>query len=307
MKYKVLDIPSERSSHKIPTPRGGGIAIVVSWYIGIIILYTADLVDRKLFLALMSGVILAVIGLLDDLYRIKPALRLMFQFITAVIALVFIIGGDSSSFLELDFIHPLILYTAMIIGILWFINLYNFLDGIDAYASVETMFIAITMFLFTGDIILLVLVSVVLGFIYWNWPNAKIFMGDVGSTQLGFIIVILGIYYHNTTDFKIIHWLMLSSLFWFDATFTLFRRLINGEKLGKAHKKHAYQRIVQAGFSHLKTNILALLLNLIVLIIVIISYYVRTLRIPGFLFILLLFYGITRIIDKKVPFQKESA
>ena len=87
-------------------------------------------------------------------------------------------------------------------------------------------------------------------------------MGDVGSTQLGFILIILGIYFHNTSDLDIFYWLLLSSLFWFDATFTLIRRMINKETLSHAHKKHAYQRIVQSGFSHQRTLLFAIAINI---------------------------------------------
>jgi Fuc2NAc and GlcNAc transferase len=128
-------------------------------------------------------------------------------------------------------------------------------------------------------------------------------MGDIGSTQLGFILVVFGIYFHNTTDFSIIHWLLLSSLFWFDATLTLLRRIRNREKLSEAHKKHVYQRAVQSGYSHLQTIIFSVLLNLVIIGLVLIS-----LKKPYLLFFLFLvdlffLYTITRIIDKKVPFK----
>ncbi len=128
-------------------------------------------------------------------------------------------------------------------------------------------------------------------------------MGDVGSTQLGFILVILGIYFHNKTDFNIIYWMMLSSLFWFDASFTLFRRWINREKLSQAHKKHAYQRIVQAGFSHAKTVYFSIAINGIILLLVFIAYKMEVLILPLLLINVLLLYGITRMVDKKKAFR----
>ena len=128
-------------------------------------------------------------------------------------------------------------------------------------------------------------------------------MGDVGSTQLGFILVILGIYFHNKTDFNIIYWMMLSSLFWFDASFTLFRRWINREKLSQAHKKHAYQRIVQAGYSHTKTVYFSIVINAVILLIVFIAYKMEVLILPLLLINVLLLYGITRLVDKKKAFR----
>lgn len=302
IKQKVLDIPTERSSHDIPTPRIGGFAILISWYLGITILFLIGQLERTLFLSLVTGIFLAVISLLDDLFSLKPIIRLIAQLITASSALFFIGGVGSISFLGTEIDNSFILNPVVLIGIIWFINLFNFLDGIDAYASLETIFIAAGIYFFVRDPILLILIFSVLGFLYWNWPKARIFMGDIGSTQLGFVVIILGIYYHKTTDFHIVYWLMLTSIFWFDATLTLIRRLINREKLSTAHKKHAYQRIVQAGFSHLKTDLYALIINAIILSVVLISYYWKALIIPGIALIVLLLYGTTRVIDKRYPF-----
>jgi Fuc2NAc and GlcNAc transferase len=128
-------------------------------------------------------------------------------------------------------------------------------------------------------------------------------MGDIGSTQLGFVLVMLGIYFHNKAELSIIHWLMLSSLFWFDATLTLFRRWRNGENLSVAHKKHAYQRAVQAGLSHQKTIIISFIINIVIIGLVVISRSFISLMLPLFFVDLLILYGITKLIDNKVPFE----
>ena len=303
IRYKVLDIPNERSSHSVPTPRGGGLAIVISWYIGITILYIYKQFNKELYFALLTGILLAVISLLDDLISLKPIIRLVAQSITAALAFYILKGIHPLNINRINISNPLLLYPISIIGIVWFINLYNFLDGIDAYASVEALFLAAGMFIFTGNYINLILIASITGFLFWNWPKAKIFMGDVGSTQLGFILVILGIYFHNNTDFNIIYWIMLSSLFWFDATFTLFRRWINRENLSQAHKKHAYQRIVQAGFSHAKTVYFSLFINAIILSLIFIAYKVEDLILPLLLINVLLLYGITRLVDMKKAFR----
>jgi Fuc2NAc and GlcNAc transferase len=144
------------------------------------------------------------------------------------------------------------------------------------------------------------------GFLCWNWPKAKIFMGDVGSTQLGFILVVLGIYFHNKLQFSILNWIMLTSPFWFDATLTLIRRMRNKEKLSEAHRKHAYQRIVQAGFSHEKVNFFLILINLFIITLIIFYREVKILQIPIFVFSLLIFYLITKAVDRRVPFEKNK-
>ncbi len=163
------------------------------------------------------------------------------QILTALNAFFFLKGINPVFISTIEISHLLSFFQLVIIGIVWFINLYNFLDGIDGYASLEAITIAALMFIFTGSFINMIFIACILGFLYWNWPKAKIFMGDIGSTQLGFILIVLGIYYHNKSELSIINWIMLSSLFWFDATLTLFRRWRNKEKLA-LHTGNMYIR-----------------------------------------------------------------
>lgn len=302
LKYNVMDIPNKRSSHNIPTPRGGGIAIVSSFYFGITILYLIGAMELTLFLALLAGIFLSIIGLFDDLLTIKPSIRLAFQMISAFLALLILSWEDPTLFSGMGSVMRVILYSIAFFGILWFINLYNFLDGIDAYASLETIYIAAGMYLLYPDPLFLCLIAIVCGFLYWNWPKARIFMGDTGSTQLGYVLIVVGLYHHNSGHFNILHWIMLSSVFWFDASLTLFRRLWNGERITQPHKKHAYQRVVQAGFSHLQTDVYALLLNIFILAIVILSNHYQILVFPGLGIIVLVLYLVTRVVDGRIPF-----
>ena len=301
--YNILDIPNERSSHMVPTPKGGGLAIVLAWYIGISILFFLKYIDKQLYLTLLSGLLLAGVSIIDDLIDLKPIIRLLVQVLTAILAFLFLNGIRPVAISGFVISSPILLYPLVIIGIVWFINLFNFLDGIDGYASLEAIVIALAMFLLTSDNVCLVLIASVLGFLYWNWPKARIFMGDIGSTQLGFILIVLGIYFHNKAELSIVHWIMLSSLFWFDATLTLFRRWRNKENLTKAHKKHAYQRLVQSGFSHQRAIIFSLVINVIIIGLVLLTKFWEFLLIPAFLTDLLMLYGITKLIDKKVPFK----
>jgi Fuc2NAc and GlcNAc transferase len=285
-------------------PRGGGLSIVMTWYIGITILYYLKYLESSLYYALLSGIFLAIISLIDDLISLKPVIRLSAQMITALAAFIFIKGINPVSISGIEINSLLILYPLVIIGIVWFINLYNFLDGIDGYASLEAITVATLMFIFTGSLINIILIACILGFLYWNWPKAKIFMGDIGSTQLGFILIVLGIYFHNKSELSIINWIMLASLFWFDATLTLFRRWRNKEKLSIAHRKHAYQRAVQSGLTHQHTILLSIGINSVIAALVFISRKYEFLLIPTFLFNLLFLYGVTFLIDRKVPFEK---
>lgn len=301
-KNNILDIPNDRSSHSFPTPVGGGLAIVISWYIGITFLFCTGTLDHNLYFALLSGILLAGIGLLDDIFGLRPLIRLAAQTSTAIISLILLQGIQPVLFFGKDIFPMFIIYALTIIGMVWFINLYNFLDGIDGYASFEAIALGLAFYLFTGQIISLVLCASVVGFLIWNWPKARIFMGDVGSTQLGFIIVVLGIYFHNEHKLSFIYLIILSAPFWFDATLTLIRRWRNKEKLSQAHKKHIYQRLVQSGFSHLKTDILLSFVNLIFILLVFISIKFNMLQILLLLLSILILYLIALYADKRKPF-----
>jgi Fuc2NAc and GlcNAc transferase len=205
-------------------------------------------------------------------------------------------------FLGRDIFSTVILYAITIVVMVWFINLFNFLDGIDGYASIEAITLAFAFYLFTSQNANLILIAAVLGFLIWNWPKAKIFMGDVGSTQLGFIFVVFGVYYHNEEKLSIIYWLMLTLPFWFDATLTLFRRWRKRENLSQAHRKHIYQRLVQSGFSHLRVDIFLGLVNLVLVVLVFISMRHNILLIPFFIISLVSMYLITLYTDKRRPF-----
>jgi Fuc2NAc and GlcNAc transferase len=257
-----VDVPNERSSHTIPTPRGGGIAIAISWFTGLIYVHFTDKIDQALFLALLSGLPLALIGILDDIMNLKPGVRFLIQFLSAGLALFFLSGLQLLDFGLFSLEYRWLLIPIGIVAIIWAVNLFNFPDGIDGYISTEVIFICVAFFIFSQNDSTLILASAVIGFLIWNWPKAKIFMGDVGSTLLGFNIAVLAIYYQNEMKFSIIVSLILTSVFWFDATLTLLRRIKNKETLKLAHRKHAYQRIVQAGFSHQKTVLWALALNI---------------------------------------------
>ncbi len=263
LKKKIIDIPNERSSHSIPTPRGGGIALVLAWYIGLVYELFFNELELNLFLALLSGLIIVIVGLLDDIMDLSPRIRITAQSLASAIALFFIGGLSSIDFGFYRFENIYILTPLAFAGIVWMINLFNFLDGIDGYIGAETFFIFIAIFAVFNDNIALLFALATLGFILWNWQAAKIFMGDVGSTLIGFNVAVFAIYYQNTNEISIISMLILSSIFWFDATWTLVRRFRNKENITKAHKKHAYQRIVQSGFSHQKTVIITICLNII--------------------------------------------
>jgi len=262
IKKSLIAEVNERSSHSVPTPHGGGIAISVTWFVGLGYLYFTDAIEVQLFYALLVGAIIAIVSFFDDMYELSPKVRLVTQALVAGLGLYFL-GGLSE--IDLGFFsitNQFLTNTFAFLLIVWFINLYNFLDGINGYAGSEALFLALAGFILFGGGHFLVLAVAVLGFLYWNFGNAKIFMGDVGSTLLGYTVAVFTLYYANVQSANLWVWIILFGVFWFDATVTLVRRKLNGEKLSQAHKKHAYQRLTQAGWSHTKVVFASMAVNM---------------------------------------------
>lgn len=261
IKKSLVAEVTDRSSHTTPTPHGGGIAIAITWFIGISYLFYSDEIDTPLYFALMVGIIISVVSYLDDLFELSAKFRLIIQALVALLGLYFLGGFESFSFFLFSVENQIFTNVFAFFMIVWFINLYNFLDGIDGYAGSEAAFLALSGFLLFGGEHFLVLLASVLGFLVWNWHKAKIFMGDVGSTLLGYNIAIFTLYYANIESSNFWIWIILFGIFWFDASVTLFQRYKNKEKLSQAHKKHAYQRLTQSSWSHDKVVVLAIILN----------------------------------------------
>jgi len=245
----LLDIPNGRSSHTVPTPRGGGVAIVISYLAALVLLFAQGALSGSLFLAFLgSGVIIAALGFLDDHGHVAARWRLLGHFFSAVWALVWL-GG----------LPPVVIFGAALdlgwvghvlaaVYLVWLLNLYNFMDGIDGIASVEAVCVCIgaaVIYALSGFVDLiwlpLLLAAAVLGFLVWNFPPAKIFMGDAGSGFLGIILGLLSLQAASISSQLLWAWLILLGVFIVDATVTLIRRLVRGDKVYEAHRSHAYQ------------------------------------------------------------------
>jgi UDP-N-acetylmuramyl pentapeptide phosphotransferase/UDP-N-acetylglucosamine-1-phosphate transferase len=250
----VLDHPNERSSHAAPTPRGGGIAPVAAILFAWLALIVTGAVPPLLLVVLFGAALLAAISWIDDLRGLSPAIRLLTQLgavglgVIALIPVGRVFLGWPPAGLD-----------AVAVGLLWlwFINLFNFMDGIDGLAGSEAAAVAIGLMLFAGvgaglDPGLAALGGTVaaaaLGFLVWNWAPARIFLGDVGSVPLGYLIGFLLLDVAARGGWKIA--LILPLYFLADATLTLARRLAHGEPVWQAHRQHFYQRAVQRGLGH---------------------------------------------------------
>jgi Fuc2NAc and GlcNAc transferase len=268
----LLDVPNARSSHVAPTPRGGGLAIAVTVLAAVVVFGFLGLIQVGLVVALLvGGALVAAIGLLDDHRHVSAGARLAVHFLAAgccALALGFLPPIDFG----VATWSPGIAGTAIaIIFVVWFLNLFNFMDGIDGIASVEAISVAAIaagLIAFSGGDpsivrLLLVLAAAVAGFLIWNWPPARIFMGDVGSGFLGFALAAIAWSTMAAHELSPWVWLILVGTFFADATVTLVRRWRRGERLHLAHRSHAYQRLTRRFGSHQVVTLGVLVINLI--------------------------------------------
>jgi len=262
----ILDIPNERSSHTLPTPRGGGVVFVAVFLIFICLCPFFYPRAVPLWISLFGGgLIIASVGWIDDRKNIPAPLRLAVHSI-AVIWVLYQLGGMPS--LSLGFTSlPLGMFGSILafLGGVWMINLYNFMDGIDGLAAGEAVLVSIMAALLTTgtpvSLPLFALAASVLGFLLWNWSPAKVFMGDAGSGFLGFAFFCFALYTENTNTLPLLTWAVLVSVFAVDATLTLVMRARQRKHLSEAHRDHLYQQFIKAEFRHTSVTIGALLLG----------------------------------------------
>lgn len=268
----LMDIPNARSSHSVPTPRGGGVAIVLSFLLALPLLASLGVVGWDVASALLgAGAGIAVLGFLDDHGHIAARWRLLGHFVAAVWALFWLGGLPPLSLFGLSLHMGWMGHGLGAVYLVWLLNLYNFMDGIDGIASVEAICVCLggaLLFAISGtaqptDIVLpLLLAAAVAGFLFWNFPPARIFMGDAGSGFLGITIGVLSIQAAWVSPQLLWAWLILLGVFVVDATFTLLRRLLRGDKVYEAHRSHAYQYASRQYGRHLPVTIAVLLINL---------------------------------------------
>ncbi len=252
--WKVYDEPNHRSSHAQPKPRGGGLAVVPVVLLAWIAAALSDgHFDMTFWLVIAGALLLAAISWADDLKPRPANLRFGMQVAAVTLGLWTLDAG----MLVFQGLLPAAadrLLTALLW--LWFINLFNFMDGIDGITAVETVAIGaglavISALVFQwslGSFLAAAPAAAALGFLYWNWAPSKIFLGDVGSVPLGYLLGWLLIVTAASGLWEAA--LILPLYYLADATWTLARRALRGEKVWQAHREHFYQRAVQRGFSH---------------------------------------------------------
>ncbi len=270
--FHVLDHPGDRSLHHTATPRSGGIAIVIATLLAwIMAVALGRLPGNEFLLWLAAGVLLlAVVGGIDDRRDLSPLKRLLAQLLAAFFLLAADLVPDSLLLPGRNLVLPCYLaFVLVLLFILWMTNLYNFMDGMDGFAGGMTI-IGFGTMAWLGwraadpgfALAALVVVAAVAGFLLFNFPPARIFMGDAGAPVLGYLAAAFMLQADREGLFPLWVGLLIFSPFIVDATYTLLRRLLAGKKIWQAHREHVYQRLVQSGWSHRRTVAWAYLLML---------------------------------------------
>lgn len=279
----LISAPNHRSSHINPTPRGGGVGIVGGMLSAYALSNSIVAVSSKMHVCFGLSIVIATLGLLDDRFGLRSTTRLVVQ-LTCIGLLLWTLG-NTMPLPTLSFFTGLIrnspaLYAfnfalLLLFGV-WWLNLYNFMDGIDGIAGSQAVFMTLVMLAlltFAGvhsqtlpipaDILLtfLGLLGSTLAFLFYNWPPAKIFMGDVGSTFLGFMMLLLAIVSTQYGLISLEAWLMLGASFICDATVTLCNRVRLGHSPTEAHRSHLYQRLSRKYGNHQTVTLLYTLVN----------------------------------------------
>ncbi len=270
--FGLFDIPGKRTSHNVITPRGGGISIIMVYLFFISLYWWIGYDDQYLLILdiLICGSVISLVGFWDDHQDVPAKLRILIHFIAAIISVLYFLELPELLFFSTYIGLPFLLVPLYTIFLVWMLNLYNFMDGIDGLASVEAITVLISaslIFYLQGNStypnIMLILAASVVGFLIWNWPPAKIFMGDAGSGFIGFTVGLIMISTSNSNDINLWSWLILLSVFIVDATFTLLQRITKGGNWYEAHRSHAYQILSRKFKSHRKVTIGVLIINAI--------------------------------------------
>ena len=269
--HRLLDVPNSRSSHTIATPRGGGVALVLSTLAALLALGWTDRLPWPSVWSLCGGgTLVALIGFVDDRRHVAPRWRLIGHFAAASWVLAQLGGVPPLSAMGFVLDSGWFGFAIATLYLVWMVNLTNFMDGIDGIAGVEAITVCLSgVFLSSvaapGEhlwIAPLVLASATLGFLVWNWPPAKIFMGDAGSGFLGLMLAVFSLQAGWIVNRLFWSWVILLGVFVVDATVTLIRRLAHGERFYEAHRTHAYQHAAVQRGAHMPVTVAVGVINI---------------------------------------------
>lgn len=267
--FYIADLPNARSLHSHPVSRSGGIALLFATYAVGVGVFGAR-ADASMVPLGAAGLVLGTVAFVDDRRSLAPGLRLL---VHVLVAIGLIAAGLAISVVDLPGVRweltAWVSVVSTVIWIVWMINLYNFMDGMDGYAGGMTVvgFAALAALGWVGNDHVFVLANTIvaaaaLGFLLVNFPPARIFMGDTGSSTLGCFAAAMVIWGSERRIFPLWIGVLVFSPFIVDATVTLLRRFFRGETVWEAHATHYYQRLVRSGWSHRRTVLLQYVLML---------------------------------------------
>lgn len=268
----IMDVPNFRSSHTIPTPRGGGISFVITFLTSILVILFFKQIEFGFGLAFFIGcLIVAIVGYVDDLGHVDSKLRLFFHFTAALILVQSVSGLHIVELYNVMVDFDILGYVIAVLIIVWMLNLFNFMDGIDGLAGAESLSVLFITAFFLENyypdsnllIFHLILGFSILGFMVFNFPPAKIFMGDAGSGFLGFVLAGLMLKEAHIVADMFWIWLTMLGVFIVDATYTLVVRIVERQKIFDAHRTHAYQKAAIKYKSHRKVTLAVVFINLV--------------------------------------------
>ena len=260
--YKFLDKPNNRSNHVKPVPLGGGLVVIpliilVSYLTGYVWAFANIFVFISLFF----------ISLVDDFKNIRALYRLIMHFFCIFIFVQFSLLENINFTLYLKEVYlTIFIYFFLIVGITWFINAFNFMDGIDGITAIQIIFLTCSLMFFNlflnldNNVLHYCILGVILGFLFYNWHPARIFLGDSGSIPLGFLMLFLLVEFSFSGYWIAV--LILPMYYLLDTSITLFIRACRNEKFWQPHSQHFYQKAVRNGQSHKKVCIKIILLSI---------------------------------------------
>lgn len=286
LRRSLVDLPGQRRSHSVPTPRGGGIGIVAGVVTGLAIgASTRQLASPACVYAIVAVVLVAAVGWIDDHRGLSARIRIIVHALAMVVLYVplFQLAAAMSQLLPAGAGNPDLLATASVTALaavvfvlanVWSVNLHNFMDGINGLLACQAIFVFLVLAALApegGQLIPLLCAAATAGFLPSNFPRARVFMGDVGSGSLGLLIawavVLQAVSFHGSG----FSGLIVCSAFVADATCTLLSRMLRGRRWYSAHREHLYQWLVRSGFSHARVVALYMGWNLFVVVPVLVA------------------------------------
>mgnify|MGYP002641074296 FL=1 len=265
---RLIDVPVSRSAHSAPVPVGGGLSIVVLLLLVAAYGYSVEIILINELAALMAALLIACIGMVDDVKQLDVRWRIPAQFLASIYVVYCLGDVPAIDFGLFVFPESLLLNVIAVFALVWLLNLFNFMDGIDGIAATELIavnLLSILIVINTDELITLLsagLAAAAGGFLLWNWSPAKIFMGDVGSSFIGFSLGVMALLSMHHGSMTVWTWVLLVGVFIVDATLTLFNRFRRKQRWFEGHASHAYQNAARHYKSHAKVTITVLLINL---------------------------------------------